>query len=52
LRAALGRRCPPILVGGAPFAMVDDLYAVIGADAGAADPATAVARAKALLRVP
>lgn len=49
LRASLRDRCPPILVGGAPFAVAPDLYRVLGADAGAADAATAVARADELL---
>lgn len=50
LRTMLGPACPPILVGGGPFAVVDDLFQVLGADAAATDPATAVARGEALLR--
>lgn len=50
LRAELGPACPPILVGGMPFSVVPDLHEVIGADAAATDPATAVARGEALLR--
>ncbi|MBL8752145.1 MAG: cobalamin-dependent protein [Planctomycetes bacterium] len=49
LRAALGDRCPPILVGGGPFAVAPDLHHVLGADAGAGDAATAVARGDELL---
>ncbi len=50
LRRSLGADCPPILVGGMPFTVVDDLHQVIGADAAAGDPASAVARADVLLR--
>lgn len=49
LRAIFGRTCPPILVGGGPFAAVDDLWRVLGADACANDAATAVMRATELL---
>jgi methanogenic corrinoid protein MtbC1 len=49
LRAALGHRCPPILVGGGPFAVVDDLWRLVGADAAANDPNTAVRRGEELL---
>jgi methanogenic corrinoid protein MtbC1 len=49
LRADLGWTCPPLLVGGRPFVIVPDLHAVVGADAAADDPATAVVRARALL---
>jgi methanogenic corrinoid protein MtbC1 len=52
LREALGANCPPILVGGHPFAVVPDLHEVLGADAVATDPATAVARARELLALP
>jgi len=51
LRDALGRHCPPILVGGGPFAVVDDLHRVVGADAVANDPNTAVRRGEELLAV-
>ena len=47
---ALGPACPPILVGGGPFAEVPDLHTVLGADAAAVDPAAAVRAAEALLR--
>ncbi len=49
-RASSGDRCPPILIGGAPFAVVPDLHQVLGADAGAGDAATALARGEALMR--
>lgn len=49
LRGALGHRCPPILVGGGPFAVVDDLHRIVGADAVANDPDTAVRRGEELL---
>jgi len=39
-----------ILVGGAPFASVPDLWAVVGADATAADPIAAVAAADGFVR--
>ena len=46
----LGAGCPPILVGGAPFTIVPDLHAVIGADAAATDAATAVHAVEMLLQ--
>jgi methanogenic corrinoid protein MtbC1 len=49
LRSTLGSSCPPILVGGEPFRAVPDLWRAVGADAGAADAAGAVAAANALL---
>jgi methanogenic corrinoid protein MtbC1 len=49
LRAATGDRCPPLLLGGAPFAVVPDLHRVLGADAGGADAASALARGEELL---
>jgi len=48
--AAPGANRPAILVGGQPFAIVPDLHAVLGADAGAADAEGAVAAARRLLR--
>ena len=50
LRATLGTRCPPILVGGHPFTLVEDLYRVIGADAVAHSAAEAVAYGESLTR--
>lgn len=50
LRTTLGPACPPILVGGGPFTVVDDLWQVVGADAVANDLASAVARVEALLQ--
>lgn len=44
-----GGHGPRILVGGEPFALVPDLFAAVGADAGAADAAGAVAAARRLL---
>lgn len=49
LRRGLGAACPPLLAGGAPFAVVPDLHTVLGADAGAGDVASAVCRADELL---
>lgn len=43
LRQGLGKRCPPILVGGQPFTVVPDLWTIIGADGCASDARTAVA---------
>jgi methanogenic corrinoid protein MtbC1 len=48
VRAAFGSDAPPILVGGAPFAAVPDLWRVLGADAGATSAAEAVAFASRL----
>ena len=47
---ALGAACPAILVGGTPFRVVPDLHTVIGADAAAGDPATAVHSVERLLQ--
>ncbi len=41
----------PILVGGEPFGVAEDLWSVVGADAGALDAAGAVAAARRLLRL-
>ncbi|MEY4675126.1 MAG: hypothetical protein RL148_2910 [Planctomycetota bacterium] len=49
LRAILGTRCPPVLVGGEPFRVVPDLHTCIGADASAADAVSAVAAGQRLL---
>ena len=49
LHGALGHQCPPIMVGGGPFAVVDDLWRLVGADAVANDPNTAVRRGEELL---
>lgn len=46
----LGAACPAILVGGMPFSIVPDLHTVIGADAAAGDPATAVRTVERLLQ--
>lgn len=48
VRAELGGDAPPVLVGGAVFAAVPDLWRAIGADAGAASAAEAVAGAERL----
>jgi len=40
----------PVLVGGHPFRVVDDLWTVVGADAGAADLDDAVHAARVLVR--
>lgn len=49
IRETLGGACPPLLVGGGPFAVVDDLYRVVGADAVANHPEEAVAVGERLL---
>ncbi|MCB9876217.1 MAG: cobalamin B12-binding domain-containing protein [Planctomycetes bacterium] len=48
LRELLGAGCPPLLVGGGPFQVVDDLHRVIGADAVANSASEAVAAAARL----
>jgi methanogenic corrinoid protein MtbC1 len=50
LRHGLGDRCPPILVGGAPFVVVPDLWAVVGADGCAPDAGAAVEVGERLVR--
>ncbi len=50
IRSSGPSRRVPILVGGEPFRIVDDLWSVVGADAGATDAAGAVAAARRLLR--
>jgi methanogenic corrinoid protein MtbC1 len=49
LRALPAEAQAPILVGGGPFAVVPDLWRVVGADAVANDPSAAVRRAEELL---
>lgn len=49
LRRTYGSAVPPILVGGSVFRVVPDLWQVVGADAGANDPAEAVEVANRLL---
>jgi methanogenic corrinoid protein MtbC1 len=49
LRAAPAEAQAPILVGGGPFAVVPDLWRIVGADAVANDPTAAVRRAGELL---
>jgi methanogenic corrinoid protein MtbC1 len=49
LRAAPTDAHAPILVGGGPFAVVPDLWRIVGADAVANEPDTAVRRAEELL---
>lgn len=46
---ATGAKRPRVLVGGEPFALVPDLFAVVGADAGAGDAEGAVAAVRRLL---
>lgn len=49
LRAAPTDAHAPILVGGGPFAVVPDLWRIVGADAVANEPDTAVRRTEELL---
>ena len=49
VRAALPDRNVPVLVGGGPFAVVDDLWQVVGADGCARDASQAVRAAEQLL---
>ena len=50
IRALPERANTPILVGGRPFQIVDDLWQVVGADGSAATPADAVLAADRLVR--
>lgn len=52
LRTALGDAAVPILVGGAPFTEIEDLWRVVGADGCASDSAAAVARGEELTSGP
>ncbi|MDQ2105494.1 cobalamin B12-binding domain-containing protein [Azospirillum isscasi] len=49
VRAELGERPPPVLVGGYPFNLVPDLWRTVGADAFAPGAAEAVAIAERLI---
>lgn len=52
LRTTDGARSVPVLVGGAPFELVPDLWRVVGADASAATPLEAVGAVGRLLARP
>ncbi|MCB9915069.1 MAG: cobalamin B12-binding domain-containing protein [Planctomycetes bacterium] len=49
LRAQLGADAPPVLVGGRPFALIDDLWQAVGADGWARDVREAPRAGRALL---